>query len=86
MGMLMDAVWQLIRTGLVIIQYIIFAIVAPVYGVVFIVVGALNLLLVLVRGEGFSNIDKLFTPLEWLIHQLMVAVGMSDDFRAAPYL
>jgi len=86
MGMLMDAFWQLVRSGLTLGQVIIAGILlGAVWVPVAVVVGVLNLLLVLVRGDGFSRIDLLFEPLEWYLHQLMVLVGASDDFWAIPY-
>jgi hypothetical protein len=86
MGMLMDAVWQLVETIIVIVQLTIFGILSPLYGAALLIVGALNLLWVLLGMGSFDNIDLLFEPLEWAKHQLMVGVGASDDFRAAPYL
>jgi hypothetical protein len=86
MGMLMDSFWQLVRSGLTLVQVIIAGILlGAVWVPVAVVVGALNLLLVLVRGDGFDNIDLLFEPLEWYLHQLMVLVGAADDFWAIPY-
>jgi hypothetical protein len=83
----MDAAWTLLISVLTLVQLIIAGLLlGSVYWIVLLVVGALNLLLVLLTGSSFDSIDLLFEPLTWYKHQLMVLVGASDDFRAAPYL
>lgn len=86
MGMLMDAAWVLIRSALALVQLVVagFAL-SVVYVPVALVVGAVNIVLVAVRGRGFSQMSRLIEPLEWYLHQIMVLFAMSDDFRALPY-
>ena len=87
MGMLQDALLQLSYSSLAAITVVIGGVlIGYIWTPIAVIVGVLNLLLVLVRGSGFSNIGLLWEPPKWLLHQIMVTFTASTDFRAAPYL
>lgn len=85
MGMLMDAVWVLVKSLLALLQLVVFGILSPVYFTILAIVGALNILYVMVTGDSFENIGLLIEPLVWAMHQLKVLVAAEDDFWAVPY-
>lgn len=82
----MGRLMTLLMSVLAIVQLIVFSFLSPIYGAVVLIVGLLNLLYMIVLQDSFDNIGLLFEPAKWAIHQTMVAVGASKDFRAAPYL
>lgn len=80
------AFWQLVRTGLVLVQFTVFGFLSWLYAIIVGVVGVLNLISVILGFGNFNNIDALFEPAWWLLHQAKVAIGAEDDFRPAPYV
>jgi len=86
MGMLYDALMLLVRTAVILVQLIVGGILlSAVWVPIALIVGALNILLVMVTGSGFDRIDLLTEPLKWYAHQAMALVDPSMDFWAIPY-
>jgi len=87
MGMLRKAGVQLVISAIALTQVVVGGVlISYVWTPIAVVVGVLNLLYVLVTGSSFSNIDLLWEPPMWLIHQTVVLFGASSDFQAAPYV
>lgn len=86
MPMLRNAGSVLLRSGLALVQLAVAtAALIAIWVPVALVVGALNILSVAIRGESLGDMELLIEPLVWWMHQVKVLFAMSDDFWAIPY-
>lgn len=81
---LMDRLEFLAMEVIIVLQLFVFSLLAPIYGAVLAIVGAVYVVYYLIMGEGFDT-TLLLEPLMWTLNQTRAFFGM-DSFKAAPYL